>query len=68
MGGLKLNTSIIAVETENNKTWSPNRHKLNMAENVMVNFIKKKPKKGKKQKGYTTERFMPGNAVIMLIF
>ena len=29
---------------------------------------KKRPKKGKKQKGYTTERFMPGNAVTMLIF
>ena len=28
---------------------------------------KKRPKKGKKQKGYTIERFMPGNAVIMLI-
>ena len=35
-----------------------------MAENMMVNFIKKKVHKGKKQKGYTTERFMPGNAVI----
>ena len=34
----------------------------------MVYFIKKRPKKGKKQKGCTTERFMPGNAVIMLIF
>ena len=34
----------------------------------MVNFVKKWPKKGKKQKGYATERFMPGNAVIMLIF
>ena len=33
------NTSIIAVEPENNKTWSPNRHKLNMAENV-VSFHK----------------------------
>ena len=31
-------------------------------------FHKKRPKKGKKQKGYTTERFMPGNAVRMLIF
>ena len=32
-------------------------------------FHKKRgPKKGKKQKGYTTEHFMPGNAVIMLIF
>ena len=31
-------------------------------------FDKKRPKKGKKQNGYTTERFMPGNAVIMLIF
>ena len=31
-------------------------------------FHKKRPKKGKKQKGYTTERFMPGNPVIMLIF
>ena len=30
-------------------------------------FHKKRPKKGKKQKGYTTERFMPVNAVIMLI-
>ena len=30
-------------------------------------FHKKRPKKGEKQKGYTTERFMPGNAVIMLI-
>ena len=30
----------------------------------MVNFIKKK---GKKLKGYTTERFVPGNAVIRLI-
>ena len=39
-----------------------------MAENVMVNFIKKKAQKAKKQKGYTTERFMPENAVIMLIF
>ena len=39
-----------------------------MAENVMVNFITKRSKKGKKQKRYTTERFMPGNAVIMLIF
>ena len=35
---------------------------------MMVNFIKKMSKNGKKQKGYTTERFMPGNAVIMLIF
>ena len=35
----------------------------------MVNFIlKKRPQKGKKQKGYTVERFMPGHAVIMLIF
>ena len=31
-------------------------------------FHKKRSKKCKKQKGYTTERFMPGNAVIMLIF
>ena len=31
-------------------------------------FHKKRLKKGKKQKGYTTERFMPGNAVIMLSF
>ena len=29
---------------------------------------RKGSKKGKKQKGYTTERLMPGNAVIMLIF
>ena len=27
---------------------------------------KKRPKKGKKQRGYTTERFMPRNYVIML--
>ena len=56
------------MEPENNKTRSPNGHKLNMAENMTVNFIKKMSKNGKKQKGYTTERFMPGNAVIMLIF
>ena len=31
-------------------------------------FHKRRPKKGEKQKGYPTERFMPGNAVIMLIF
>ena len=31
-------------------------------------FHKKRPKKGKKQRGYTTERFVPGNAVIMLSF
>ena len=31
-------------------------------------FHKKRPKKGKKQRGYTTERFMPRNDVIMLIF
>ena len=49
------NTSTIAVQPENNKAWSPNRHQLNMAENMMVNFIlKKRSKKGKKQKGYTT--------------
>ena len=41
-GGL---TSIIAMEPENNETWLPNQHKLNMAENVMVNFIKKKAHK-----------------------
>ena len=35
---------------------------------MMVNFIKKGPKKGTKQKGYTTERCMPGNAVTMLLF
>jgi len=39
-----------------------------MAENMMVNFMKKGPKRVKKQKGYTTERFVPGSAVIMLIF
>ena len=32
-------------------------------------FHKKKgPKKGTKQKGYITERCMPGNAVTMLLF
>ena len=39
-----------------------------MAENMVVNFIKKRSKKAKKQKRYTTERSMPGNVVIMLIF
>ena len=53
---------------ENNKTWPPNQHKLDMAANVTVKFIKKRPKKGKRLKGYITERFMSGNAVIMLIF
>ena len=31
-------------------------------------FHKKRPEKGKKQRGYTTERFMPRNNVIMLTF
>ena len=31
-------------------------------------FHKKRPKKGKEQRRYTTERFMPRNDVIMLIF
>ena len=39
-----------------------------MAENMMANFMKKGPKRVKKQKGDTTERFVPGSAVIMLIF
>ena len=34
----------------------------------MANFMKKGPKRVKKQKGDTTERFVPGSAVIMLIF
>ena len=34
-----------------------------------LQFHKKKgPKEVKSEKGYTTERFMPGNAVMMLIF
>ena len=32
---------------ENNKTWPPNRHKLDMAANVTVKFIKKGPKRVK---------------------
>ena len=39
-----------------------------MAENMIANFMKKGPKRVNKQKGYTTERFEPGSAVIMLIF
>ena len=42
---------------EKDNTWSPNRHKLNMAENMMADFIVKS------KKAYTTETSMPGNAV-----
>ena len=34
----------------------------------MVNFMKKRSKKGKEAKRIHHKRFMPGNAVIMLIF
>ena len=35
---------------------------------MTVNIMKKSSKKGKKAKRIRHERFMPGNAVIMLIF
>ena len=49
----------MAVENENNKKWSPNRHKLNIAENLMVNFIKKA------QKGVISKEDTPPNVLFL---
>ena len=38
------NHSIIAMEPGNNKTWSPNQHKLSKAENMMVDVMVKSKK------------------------
>lgn len=47
------NPSIIAVEPGDSKAWSPNQHKLNMAENLMVDVIIKSKKVEKWFKPFT---------------
>ena len=53
--------NIIAVQPGNNKRWSPNQHKLNMVENMMVDLTVKSKKD-------TPPKLTPGKAVTMLIF